>query len=377
MDHISLAEKFFTERELKVPYKVSEGSAKSNAEAWFDAVERTVRDLPKYDHTNMGMPRGTRTSDSNHCPKDTEAEAWFFRGQKDAGYAFHSTLYRRLLDSSKNGFIPKTPKDYEESMVVAEVSLLEAAKKNGIGRGLSALETLTLLQHHGSPTRLLDVTSDWKVALFFACENMDGKDGRVFLTNVPTTRWQRFPKAKGQGSESDHLVWQDYGKIFPPGEGVVENYSWLSGVWPVLLPFSDPRMIAQRGFFLIGGVPSLKGAGYLNTSKCERCNEKVCLCGADEYGSKRFYLNTAELRAVTSLSIKFEADIKILPDVKKVKFGKWTAVGHSIRVPGEFKPYLREILRDHGVYEDSIYPPLRETSRLFDFIASNSFSNTA
>lgn len=262
-------------------------------------------------------------------------------------------------------------------MVEAEVSLLKAAKKNGIGRGLSALETLTLLQHHGSPTRLLDVTSDWKVALFFACENLDGKDGRVFLINVPATRWQRFPRAKGKGNESDCLVWRNYAKNFPKGEGVAESYSWLSGVWPVLLPFSDPRMIAQRGFFLVGGVPSLKGEGYLYTSECERCNEKVCVCGAHKYGSKSSYLLTAELRAITSLSIRFGADIKSLPDVKTATFGKWTAIGYSIRVPGAFKPYLREILRGQEVHEDSIYPPLRETSRLFEFIVSDSFSNAA
>lgn len=94
MARISLAEKFFTERELEVPYKASGDSARLNAKAWFDAVERTVKGLPKYNHTNMGMPLAAKTSDSTNNLNDTEAGAWFFRGQKDIGYAFHSTLYR-------------------------------------------------------------------------------------------------------------------------------------------------------------------------------------------------------------------------------------------------------------------------------------------
>ena len=51
-------------------------------------------------------------------------------------------------------------------MINAEINLLNKAREIGIGRGLTALETLTLLQHHGSPTRLIDITSDWRVALF-------------------------------------------------------------------------------------------------------------------------------------------------------------------------------------------------------------------
>jgi len=47
--------------------------------------------------------------------------------------------------------------------------------------------------------------------------------------------------------------------------------------------------------------------------------------------------------------------------------------GYSIRVPKHFKRKLREILRDEGVHIDSMYPPLRETVRLFEHVVDESF----
>lgn len=45
----------------------------------------------------------------------------------------------------------------------------------------SPIEWLTLMQHYGLPTRLLDWTSNLLVALYFACEKDFDKDGALFL----------------------------------------------------------------------------------------------------------------------------------------------------------------------------------------------------
>lgn len=364
-------DKFFSERELVVEYDEPDNSAEKEAHAWFNQVQEIIAELPTYRHDNVGQPL-----------EDNKSDVWFFRGQKDSSFAFTSTLYRRLLDASSDKLLLKTPRDHENAMLQAELSLLNKARQMGIGRGLTALETLTLLQHHGSPTRLIDVTSDWKAALFFACESDDDRDGRMFLIKTHPARWSTFPKGENATERRNFPIWHDYRKHFP----YIEEWSdeWLAGTWPILLPFSDPRMIAQRGFFLVGGVPSLKGSTMLETSECPRCQKRVCECSDFEVHPRaqtiyekqpaqtKSKLLAAELRDITSMPIRFGSDLKFLEQIGKAKRNYWSAVGYSIRVPKRFKRTLRNILRQEGVHTDSIYPPLRETVRLFEHVVDES-----
>ncbi len=43
------------------------------------------------------------------------------------------------------------------------------------------IEILTELQHYGGQTNLIDFTTDYHIALFFACDGADDKNGRVVL----------------------------------------------------------------------------------------------------------------------------------------------------------------------------------------------------
>ena len=256
----------------------------------------------------------------------------------------------------------------------------------GIGRGLTALETLTLLQHHGSPTRLIDVTSDWKVALYFACEGDDDRDGRVFLIKIDPNRWQQFPKAHSKRRQDMEPVWRYHSRAFPPGTGRPNRYGWLSGTWPILLPFSDPRMIAQRGFFLTGGVPLLDNTTKLYTHRCINCGEIACDCNntvseqsllfPHQMGTYGFptSLDKQELRQVMSIPVRFAEDKYEISDLAAVNYRGWTAVGYSIRVPSTYKRTLRTILQRKGIHFHSVFPPLRETVHLFKHVVEESLN---
>lgn len=104
-----------------------------------------------------------------YTPPSGEKEYRFlWRGQRDDRWGLESRLYRSLIDRYDR---PPTRIEFEGR----EGEILDAFSETGLADGMSILEQLALLQHHGAPSRLLDVSTDYLPALYFACE--DGKTG--------------------------------------------------------------------------------------------------------------------------------------------------------------------------------------------------------
>jgi len=109
--------------------------------------------------------------------KDGARNIYLWRGQGNIEWPIHSGAYRRL--AKDKSYLPS-----EMSMRDYERELLSSAKHQGYhyenGRVLCDFELLAKLQHHGAATRLVDVSRNMLVALWFACNSERDKIGLLF-----------------------------------------------------------------------------------------------------------------------------------------------------------------------------------------------------
>ena len=92
----------------------------------------------------------------------------FFRGQSDEAWNVNPSVFR-------NGYL-----NYEHELIHNAIR----KSPNELAKGLTNFERLTKLQHYGLPTRLLDVTENPLVALYFACEHNPDHDAAVYITHA-------------------------------------------------------------------------------------------------------------------------------------------------------------------------------------------------
>lgn len=106
--------------------------------------------------------------------RDTES---FFRGHEDARFELTPSLLRKSHDGAWQ-FMPNEDRLCKE-LLIAHYDEFQADQY--------CFDRLVRMQHYGLPTRLLDISSNPLVALFFACHGRDGPsdvDGEVIVFQV-------------------------------------------------------------------------------------------------------------------------------------------------------------------------------------------------
>ena len=106
-----------------------------------------------------------------------------YRGQADADWPPESGAIRRLRDAYGEDFpvdeneLRSLVTQYHKEQLITPMEVLDGAE-------LSYLQRLSVLQHQGAATGLLDFTEYPLVALWFACTELPDEDAKIFVVDI-------------------------------------------------------------------------------------------------------------------------------------------------------------------------------------------------
>ena len=200
------------------------------------------------------------------CGEESDEMKSFFRGHSFKDYVVAPSIYRGKKIEWEDYFfhetIRKLPNEFTEDM--------------------STFDKLVKMQHYGLPTRLLDITSNPLVALYFACKSEDKKDGCVMIFHVVKEQIEYYDSdlvcalsnlAKCSknfclSKNKEDLIFdiQDDKPNFKKNR---LNKFDLSKVICVMPKLNNNRIIRQQGAFFIFGMGKTKSecAQFLDPAK--------------------------------------------------------------------------------------------------------------
>lgn len=171
----------------------------------------------------------------NHWKSPKSAVA-FFRGHSNSEYSLIPGLYRSNINPGNEG-------NYFYEYQANAGSLLP--------RAADSWEILFSMQHHGIPSRILDWSESFAVALYFALYNfIDGKEIDTRAIDV----WMLDPyELNGKDYKEDIIdVHDDFDVSYIDFcINRRKNIIWNKGALAIYPARSNPRIIAQQGAFTI------------------------------------------------------------------------------------------------------------------------------
>lgn len=174
---------------------------------------------------------------------------YLYRGQENEAWRVTSSVYRRLAKQNNDdpGLLNDLFEDYVKQ-IVDEVQL----KYPATYRDLYPLECMAHLQHNKVSTGLIDFTFSPLVALWFACENRENTNGKVFVLENDGERIEEIRTKEKLQQELDAFFnidqrqWYLWSPTLDNRAVDTERMSMQQSVFLLGLPEIDMNMISHE-----------------------------------------------------------------------------------------------------------------------------------
>lgn len=183
------------------------------------------------------------------------SNSFFYRGQADSAWRLESSLERIIGDSWSSGKA-RTFEDFSIQQFRSKFHLYDRENVQPESR----LAWLSIMQHYGVPTRLLDFTESPYVALYFALESYNTQSKRdialyAFDYSAILDRSIGHIKTKDAGfNETRSTVFDKQDDIF---DKVVDRFAY-DIAWVAEPKLLNARLDRQVGSFLLSGNRDLR-----------------------------------------------------------------------------------------------------------------------
>lgn len=187
---------------------------------------------------------------------------YIYRGHADAGWVLASTLERVIGSAWSSESVTKF-EDYSLNIFKSKFHLYDTENI----RPSSTLAWLSIMQHYGVPTRLLDFTESPYVALYFALEGYTPRSKKnvaifaVDYTAVMEKSVEYISRKDGEFKETRQTVHRKGDEVF---DSIVSRFAY-DIAWITEPKQVNARLDRQAGSFLVSMNRSLRIADLLSS----------------------------------------------------------------------------------------------------------------